>query len=110
MPTRARKKITSWAFYTIAVQKAQALRQENFFGRPISLLPPQPVAELWETVAAFALDRGMKGLTLDGENETPAIGKTHSPGRARTRVPASGARASNRVEDYRLERALCAPS
>ena len=70
------EKIADCDFYTVAVQKAQALRQENFFGRPISLLPPQPAAELWETVAAFALDRGIHGLTLDGE--TLSIGDAPS--------------------------------
>jgi 2',3'-cyclic-nucleotide 2'-phosphodiesterase (5'-nucleotidase family) len=67
--------IAADASYTIAVPKAQATRQESFFGRPISLLPPQPAAELWQTVAAFAGDRRRKGLTLDGEVETALIGK-----------------------------------
>lgn len=81
--------INADASYTIAVHKAQAIRQEYFFGRPISLVPPQPAAELWQTVAAFASDRGKKGLTLDGEVETRSIGKDQRlfAGAGGSRVP-----------------------
>ena len=76
------------ASYTVAVQKAQATRQKYFFGKSISLLPPQPAAELWETVASFARDRGIKGLTLDGEVETRSISEAQSfiAGAGRSRV------------------------
>lgn len=65
-------------FYTIALQKAQAIRQENYFGRSISTLPPQPAAELWQTVADLARIRGLAGLTLDGELEARPIGENRS--------------------------------
>jgi len=66
--------IAADASYTIAVHKAQATRQEHYFGRPISIIPPQPATELWQTVAAFAGERGRLGLTLDGEAETRSPG------------------------------------
>ncbi|KGO34120.1 MAG: bifunctional metallophosphatase/5'-nucleotidase [Desulfoprunum sp.] len=68
--------IAADASYTIAVHKAQATRQDYFFGRTISLVPPQPAAELWQTVAAFARERGRLGLTLDGEVKPRLIGDT----------------------------------
>ena len=51
------------ASYTIAIQKAQAMNQQEFLGRTIGT--PRPAAELWETVAAYARDRRLEGLALD---------------------------------------------
>ncbi len=79
--------IEAEAFYTVAMQKGQAVRQETLFGRPISLLPPQPMAELWETVAAFGRDRWLKGLTLDGEVATLPVGPAQSLFAGTERVP-----------------------
>lgn len=54
------------AFYTLAIQKAQALNQQEYFGKKIALLPPKPVAEIWETVVDFAYSQKAKGFAIDG--------------------------------------------
>lgn len=59
--------------YTVAMQKAQALGQQEFFGRTISFSPPRPAAELWQIVSAFALDRRERGLTIDEQSEGLSI-------------------------------------
>ncbi len=53
------------AVYTVALQKTQAFHQQEFFGRTIGVAPPEPAAEVWQVVVAFALDRGSAGLALD---------------------------------------------
>jgi 5'-nucleotidase / UDP-sugar diphosphatase len=52
--------------YTVALQKTQAFNQREFLGKTIGLSQPEPAAELWETVVAYARDRKMEGLSLDG--------------------------------------------
>lgn len=59
------------AAYTVAMQKTQAVRQQELFGKTIALTPPRPAAELWEIVAAFALDRRDRGLALADDKEEP---------------------------------------
>ena len=56
------------AVYTIAVQKPQALHQSHYFGREISLAPPDHAAELWQAVVAFGRGRRAARLSLDGES------------------------------------------
>ena len=51
--------------YSIALQKAQALRQQRYFGREISLAPPDPAGELWEAVVKFGRRRNSASLSLD---------------------------------------------
>jgi 2',3'-cyclic-nucleotide 2'-phosphodiesterase (5'-nucleotidase family) len=53
------------AIYTIAIQKAQAFHQHHYFGREISLAPPQRGAELWEAVVAFGHARNAASLSVD---------------------------------------------
>ena len=55
------------AIYTIALQKPQALHQRHYFGREISLSPPDHAAELWQAVVAFGRGRSAESLSLDGE-------------------------------------------
>ena len=55
------------ATYTIALQKPQALHQRHYFGREISLAPPDHAAELWETVVDFGRGRSAERLSLDEE-------------------------------------------
>jgi 5'-nucleotidase / UDP-sugar diphosphatase len=58
--------------YTIAMQKTLAASQQELFGRTIALSPPRPAAELWEIVAAYALDRRDRGLTFADDEDVPA--------------------------------------
>ena len=51
--------------YTVALSKAQALDQQRYFGREISLTPPETAGELWEAVVAFGRDRNSANLSLD---------------------------------------------
>jgi 2',3'-cyclic-nucleotide 2'-phosphodiesterase (5'-nucleotidase family) len=51
--------------YTIALPKAQALGQKRYFGREISITPPDSAGELWEAVVAFGRDRNSANLSLD---------------------------------------------
>lgn len=51
--------------YTVALPKAQALNQQRYFGREISIAPPDSVGELWEAVVAFGRDRNSANLSLD---------------------------------------------
>ncbi len=60
------------ASYTVAMQKTQAVRQQELFGRTIALTPPRPAAELWEIVAAFAMDRRDRGLAITDDEEAAA--------------------------------------
>ncbi len=62
-------RIEPTALYTIAIQKAQAFHQQEFFGRTIGISSPKPAAELWETVVALARDRRGEGLPLDAGSE-----------------------------------------
>lgn len=55
------------AEYTIAIQKPQALHQQEYFGREIGLAPPDHAAELWEAVVAFGRGRRAESLSLDAE-------------------------------------------
>lgn len=57
--------INPLTFYTVAMQKTQALNQQQIFSRPIAIAPPRPVAELWEVVATFAGDLSTHNLALD---------------------------------------------
>ncbi len=52
-------------FYSVAMQKPQALDQERFFSRVIAILPPQPLTELWEAVVMLAGDLHARNLSLD---------------------------------------------
>jgi hypothetical protein len=51
--------------YSVALSKAQALGQPRYFGREISLTPPEFAGELWEAVVAFGSDRNSVNLSLD---------------------------------------------
>jgi len=51
--------------YTIALPKAQALCQQRYFGREISIAPPHSTGELWEAVVAFGRDQNSDNLSLD---------------------------------------------
>ncbi len=51
--------------YTVAVQKPQAFNQLEIFGKIIGRSSPEPAAELWETVVAFAQNLKSAGLSLD---------------------------------------------
>lgn len=53
--------------YTIALQKAPALRQREYFGRRIGLSAPEPVMELWDVLVRFASERAAERLALDGD-------------------------------------------
>jgi 5'-nucleotidase / UDP-sugar diphosphatase len=57
--------IDPFTFYTLAMQKSQALNQQQLFARKIAIAPPRPVAELWEVVANFAGDLSTRNLALD---------------------------------------------
>ena len=62
--------IDPFTVYTLAMQKSQALNQQQLFARKIAIAPPRPVAELWEVVANFARDLSTASLALDaGSNE-----------------------------------------
>ncbi len=51
--------------YTVALSKAQALDQQRYFGREISMAPPESAGELWEAVVAFGRNRNSANLSLD---------------------------------------------
>jgi len=51
--------------YTIALQKAPALHQQEYFGRRIGLSAPQPARELWDVLVRFASERSGDRLSLD---------------------------------------------
>ncbi|MDP3695003.1 MAG: metallophosphoesterase [Desulfocapsaceae bacterium] len=51
--------------YTVALPKAQALDQKRYFGREVSVAPPDSAGELWEAVVAFGRDRNSVNLSLD---------------------------------------------
>lgn len=57
--------INPMASYTFALQKTQAFNQRELLGKTIGISTPKPAAELWETVVAYARDRGAEGLSLD---------------------------------------------
>ena len=57
--------IDPFTFYTLAMQKSQALNQQQLFSRNLAIAPPRPVAELWEVVANFAGDLSTASLALD---------------------------------------------
>ncbi len=57
--------INPQAFYTIALQKPQALNQQQVFSRTIAIAPPRPAAELWEVVVTLASDRNARIIALD---------------------------------------------
>ena len=61
--------IDPFTFYTLAMQKSQALNQQQLFARKIAIAPPRPVAELWEVVANFARDLSTASLTLDAGSD-----------------------------------------
>ncbi|MFA6899445.1 MAG: metallophosphatase [Desulfurivibrionaceae bacterium] len=51
--------------YTLALQKAPALHQREYFGRRIGLSPPEPATELWDILVRFASERSVDRLSLD---------------------------------------------
>jgi hypothetical protein len=53
--------------YTIALQKAPALHQREYFGRRIGLSAPEPARELWDVLVRFASERSAERLSLDGD-------------------------------------------
>ena len=53
------------AIYTIALQKAPALHQREYFGRRIGLLAPEPATELWDVLVRFGSERRAGRLALD---------------------------------------------
>ncbi|MFH0782825.1 MAG: metallophosphoesterase [Pseudomonadota bacterium] len=53
------------SFYTVALQKPQALNQQQLFSRTIAIGLPRPVAELWEVVVSFAGDLSDRNLAMD---------------------------------------------
>jgi hypothetical protein len=55
--------------YTVALPKPQALGQPRYFGREISIAPPESAGELWEAVVAFGRDRNSANLSLDERNQ-----------------------------------------
>lgn len=61
--------IDPFTFYTVAMQKPQALNQKQFFTRNVAIAPPRPVAELWEVVANFAGDLRAESLALDAGSD-----------------------------------------
>jgi 5'-nucleotidase / UDP-sugar diphosphatase len=61
--------IDPFTFYTIAMQKSQALNQQQLFSRNLAIAPPRPVAELWEVVTNFASDLRAESLALDAGND-----------------------------------------
>ncbi len=60
------------AIYTIALQKAPALHQREYFGRRIGLSAPEPAKELWDVLVRFASERSADRLALDADG--PALG------------------------------------
>ena len=59
------EEINPAAIYTVALPKAQARRQQRFFGRQVSLAAPVPASELWETVVRFGHEQNSAALALD---------------------------------------------
>ena len=59
------KAINPGLLYTVAMQKTQALHQQDSFGRSIGLSTPRPAGEVWETVVAYAQRCRAAGLSLD---------------------------------------------
>lgn len=55
------------AMYTIALQKAPALHQREYFGRRIGLFEPEPAMELWDVLVRFGSERRADRLALDTE-------------------------------------------
>jgi 2',3'-cyclic-nucleotide 2'-phosphodiesterase (5'-nucleotidase family) len=53
------------AVYTVALQKAMALHQREYFGRGIGLSHPEPATELWDILVRFASERRAGRLALD---------------------------------------------
>ncbi len=53
------------AIYTVALQKAPALHQREYFGRRIGLSAPEPATELWDVLVRFASERSADRLSLD---------------------------------------------
>ena len=53
--------------YTIALQKAPALHQREYFGRRIGLSAPEPAMELWDVLVRFASERSAERLSLDAD-------------------------------------------
>lgn len=51
--------------YTIALPKAPALNQGDYFGGKIGLAAPEPATELWEVLVRFASERSADRLALD---------------------------------------------
>lgn len=51
--------------YTIALQKAPAFHQREYFGRWIGLSAPEPARELWDVLVRFASERNADRLALD---------------------------------------------
>jgi 5'-nucleotidase / UDP-sugar diphosphatase len=64
------------ALYTLAIQKPQAFHQAEYFGREIGVYPPEPAAELWDTVVAFGRARTLAGLALDATPSESREAKT----------------------------------
>ncbi len=90
---RARKVLTDSAYcgpivinpeavYSVALQKPQALGQQEFFAGNISLSPPQFIAELWQIVDGYASDLNARNLALDeGKEDQPSKNLlAHLPG------------------------------
>ena len=55
------------AVYTIALQKAPALHQREYFGRRVGLSAPEPASELWDVLVRFGSERSAERLALDAE-------------------------------------------
>lgn len=51
--------------YAIALQKAPALHQREYFGRRIGLFEPEPAMELWDVLVRFGSERSADRLALD---------------------------------------------
>jgi len=58
------------ALYTIALQKAPALHQREYFGRGIGLTAPVPATELWEVLVRFGSGRNADRLAFDADGPT----------------------------------------
>ena len=53
--------------YTVALQKAPALHQREYFGRRIGLVAPEPATELWDVLVRFGSERSAGRLALDAD-------------------------------------------
>jgi len=49
----------------VALQKAPALHQREYFGRRIGLVAPEPATELWDVLVRFGSERSAGRLALD---------------------------------------------